>query len=85
MIDDSSVSEIHSTLNNDIPNAGGESMLLGDLMNLTHAERKVKAKRITADDPDYIQIKKMVEKFDKKQKMMNDIKEKINKRKLAKE
>lgn len=40
---------------------------------------------LRADDPDYIRIKKMVEKYDKKQKIVKAIKEKINRRKLAKE
>ena len=40
---------------------------------------------LRADDPEYIRIKKMVEKYDKKQKIVKAIKERINRRKLAKE
>tara|TARA_B110000305_G_scaffold217696_1_gene257225 strand:+ start:513 stop:623 length:111 start_codon:yes stop_codon:yes gene_type:complete len=36
---------------------------------------------VKATDPDYIRIKKMVERFDKKQEILKGIKEKINKRK----
>ena len=47
--------------------------------------KKGEKRSLRADDPDYIRIKFMVEKYDKKQKIVKAIKEKINRRKLAKE
>ena len=48
-------------------------------------KKKKIRKSVKANDPDYIRIKAMVDSYDRKQKKMQEIKEKIIKRKLAKE
>ena len=69
MIDDESVPDIHSTINDEIQNAAGDSFILGDLSKekIKVETARLKRKRtIRLDDPDYIAISKKVEKFNKK-------------------
>lgn len=69
MIDDSSV------LDNNSSNAGGNSFLSRDLYNLTSRKGSIeKRKKINSWDPDFIEIKRKVEKFEKKQIKLNEIK-----------
>lgn len=83
---DPSISDILSSVNettNKFENAGGAvaELFLGEE---TKKKKKIR-KSVKANDPDYIRIKAMVDSYEKKQIKMQEIKDKIIKKKLAKE